>query len=1112
MLDDYLRARVSSALPQLLAVASLTLTAALSPMASAQDLAPELASQGLTTDSGSTNNQPPAAAAEAAAEQGALLPNQRLVESPAGQANGDSVAVLTAEATFELYEVQLDDVGRQALKAMTNQLLAFDHIASIRVIGHADSRGDSARNQVLSEQRAASVVTLLRPDFPDTHVIALGKGDSEPIANNDTVAGRARNRRAEIQVIAVRHPAPLGSLEADEEPGCSLDSPTIPGLQNGVTPGFAEQTHERIWQLAATRIAREAEESPLINGVSRSWSRVWLDCAQINAIGISARPAASVEPEIQQSNDSNSGAFIVSEEAPPGFEGLLGPVTHFVDLRFNETIVGTALITVTAETFFFDEPGSIPPLLNGVLDPENLLPILAGEFDTNAHLLCFAPEDPSGCGVVDADPIAALFDENALILDLFVAPALQTPQLLSAARYLASPAKQPTSLLSINAIATDLQDNNTALDVYLRALGGYGRGNVSTELEHNTRSDESRLRELRLTHYFNDQELSLGSFNYSPGAGLGNANLVGVQFQTSYNSRVDLEQAFSSELVIYLPRRSVVQLAIDDRVYSGDSYPAGNQTLDTRSLPDGTYQLEIRVLDAIGNVRSEFRTFTKSTDLPPTGEWVFSLTAGLPLFFAGQDTNDLGLDSDDGRVSTGIVPRTGAASVLAASISRRLTNQSAWRLGLLGLGHEAAVQGSLIYLGQRLSAQFSGSFGRSDLLSTESRVSLTVGNTSATASLLTSRHNASSDAADTGIPLDDFDQASLSMSRNFQHTQLTLRTTRRRGVNQGSRADIAQSTLSARRTLFRRNSLRGYLTAEIQRDEDTTRVGLSINVNLDRRSLSTTLLGGAEQIDNDISGFAGIATRYGYTGPSSSDWELGAYATTRDTSEDTGVSLGVQYPRFSISGSTDWTRDGGEVSQNSIASFSAHAGIDASGVALGGNDFAEAGLIVDVDGEPAGAVFDIIVNNRKLAESAIGTAQFVSLRPFEAYRVKLLPRSLLSNGIDEEIYEFTLYPGSIERISIEARREFLLVASLVNERDELIVDALVQTEDNPALIDSSGVFQAEVAPGERLVVMLADGSDCVFNTPEATTDDDILIPDEPLPCLAQDETTTGTTQ
>ena len=179
---------------------------------------------------------------------------------------------------------------------------------------------------------------------------------------------------------------------------------------------------------------------------------------------------------------------------------------------------------------------------------------------------------------------------------------------------------------------------------------------------------------------------------------------------------------------------------------------------------------------------------------------------------------------------------------------------------------------------------------------------------------------------------------------------------------------------------------------------------------------------------------------------------------------------------------------------------------------MGGNDFAEAGLIVDVDGEPAGAVFDIIVNNRKLAESAIGTAQFVSLRPFESYRVKLLPRSLLSNGIGEEIYEFTLYPGSIERISIEARREFLLVASLVNERDELIVDALVQTEDNPALIDSSGVFQAEVAPGERLVVMLADGSGCVFNIPEATTDDDILIPDEPLPCLAQDETTTGTTQ
>lgn len=811
----------------------------------------------------------------------------------------------------------------------------------------------------------------------------------------------------------------------------------------------------------------------------------------------------SNEAEAVSPQGERRGAFIVSDEAPAGFESLLGPITHYVDVRFNEQIVGTATITVTAETLTFDDPASIPPLLDGVLDPDSLLPFLQGEFDTNAHLLCFAPDDPEGCGIVDAFPVSALFDESTLTLDVFVSPALQALQDFSRERYLDSPERRGTSILSVSAVATDLQDKDLELDLYFRGLAGYGRGNLSAEIEHSTRSKESHLEEFRLTHYFRDQELTVGSFNYSPGAGLGDANLVGAQFQTSYKTRVDLEQAFSSDLVVYLPRRSIVQLVINDRIYSGASYSAGNQKLDTRALPDGTYEIEIRILEGSGVASSEFRVFSKSTEIPPPGEWVFSLTAGMPLFFSEspeQDDAEVAIGVDKDTVSTSFLPTTRNTSIVGASITRRLTDQSAWQLGLLGLGRDAAVQGGFIYLGQRLSAQFAASLGSSGLVTTVSRISLSFKDISASASALTSRHDANSDSADTGIPLDDFDQTSLKLSRRFGETQLSLRSTWRRNLDEGRDNVTRQNVLSARRSLFRRRELRGYLTAELQHDEDITRVGITVNTTFDRRPFATTVFGGLEQIERETSHVVGVSTQYNVTALESTDWEFGAYATSRDEGDNVGLSLGVDTNKFSAIAATDWSRTDASFSRSSVASLSAHAGLDIEGVAIGGKGFSESGLIIDVDGNPEGAIFDVFVNNRNLATGRIGTPQFVALAPIQNYRIKLVPRSLLSNGIGEEIYDFTLFPGSIKRISIEARREILLVASLVDARGELIVDALVQTDENPALIDSSGVFQAEVSPGAQLSVTLGDGQDCFFTVPDVAAEDEMLIPDDPLRC------------
>jgi len=72
----------------------------------------------------------------------------------------------------------------------------------IEIIGHTDSEGDAVYNEDLSRRRAKSVRSWLKKEGIDiTYILADGKGESSPVASNQTDAGKALNRRVEVRVI-----------------------------------------------------------------------------------------------------------------------------------------------------------------------------------------------------------------------------------------------------------------------------------------------------------------------------------------------------------------------------------------------------------------------------------------------------------------------------------------------------------------------------------------------------------------------------------------------------------------------------------------------------------------------------------------------------------------------------------------------------------------------------------------------------------------------------------------------------------------------------------------------------------------------------------------------
>lgn len=73
--------------------------------------------------------------------------------------------------------------------------------AKLIITGHSDATGSSARNQVLSEERADQVKSyIIKKGVEKERITTSGKGDTTPIDSNETEAGRAKNRRATLDI------------------------------------------------------------------------------------------------------------------------------------------------------------------------------------------------------------------------------------------------------------------------------------------------------------------------------------------------------------------------------------------------------------------------------------------------------------------------------------------------------------------------------------------------------------------------------------------------------------------------------------------------------------------------------------------------------------------------------------------------------------------------------------------------------------------------------------------------------------------------------------------------------------------------------------------------
>ena len=142
----------------------------------------------------------PAPAPRAAAPAPAPAP----VARPAAPAVAATKVTYASDAFFDFNKSALKAEGRAKLDDLVGKIKGIS-LEVIIAVGHTDSVGSDAYNQKLSVKRAESVKAyLVTKGIEKNRVYTEGKGEKQPVADNKTAEGRAKNRRVEIEVVGTR--------------------------------------------------------------------------------------------------------------------------------------------------------------------------------------------------------------------------------------------------------------------------------------------------------------------------------------------------------------------------------------------------------------------------------------------------------------------------------------------------------------------------------------------------------------------------------------------------------------------------------------------------------------------------------------------------------------------------------------------------------------------------------------------------------------------------------------------------------------------------------------------------------------------------------------------
>jgi len=778
-----------------------------------------------------------------------------------------------------------------------------------------------------------------------------------------------------------------------------------------------------------------------------------------------------------------STATIAATGVPSGFDELTRRREVLVDLFFGGEIIGAARAIVKPGHLRFEDPEKVLALIPNLKPSAEVSQVMAGDLPTNAGLVC--PEGTSSaCGELSPQVAGIIFDEDRFRVDLFVNPTWLRVIRPQPSIYLPAPAAG-LSLTSSSGLALSGSSGEAPVyNVQNRTIIGFGRGRFRSDLSYSSTAGlvaDTLVGEIDTRGF----RYSAGLF-WAPGIDLtGRRRILGAGFGTQFDTRTDRDALQGTPLVLFLSEPARVDILIDGRLVTSSRYEAGNNLLDTSTLPDGSYLVDVRIHQANGQVRDERRFFAKNPEIAPVGQ---------PLYFAyaGKFAN-----TEPGRpisLSRDLFYELGTArrlnrriavdlSIIGAS-DKQLIEAGIWLITPLGRVRAAALasaegdRGALLQIASAQSGRLNLNLDLRRIWSSDGKPLLPL--------------PTEVDSFDS-VPLDEgqigkgsFTQASASIGYRFGTAYLAVIGSLRK--DEGSPTDYSVGP-DLSWPFVSRNGLQIALQANAQltRTSKAAYVGFRMLYNRGGYSVSNSVgaRAVADKSDSNPSQSRAVGettAQFSYADQHGTDLSLVGGVTREIDSTAAHAEAQLNSRLGNVRAELVQGIEGSHRTQYALT-VQTGALIERHDAILGGPDLTESALVVSVDGAPADARFEVIINDQTRAHLSADERFPIFVQPYHRYSVRLRAIDARSVWYDSATRSFTLYPGNVQHVSWHVEHLQTIFGRAVRPNGEPVANAMITSRRGLGQSNSEGYFQIDTSAEDVLVFEAANDMGCKVKLP-----------------------------
>lgn len=765
-------------------------------------------------------------------------------------------------------------------------------------------------------------------------------------------------------------------------------------------------------------------------------------------------------------------SLIVS--APVGFDDLTAERHVLLDVYYGGKKLGEVRAAIKPGFVTFQDPRSLAELIPEVASMPQLVAGLSGPMPANVSLAC-GPARHDGCGVLQPQSAGIILDEERFKVEIFVHPGLLAQADPAAAIYLPAPGDEPSIVSHFGGTFSGSSRGGTLWHLQNRSIASVGglrlRSDSSVTTDTGVTFDNLTVETDR-----HDWRLLAGIF-WAPGTELiGRRRIAGLGVATQLDTRQNKLELMGTPLDVFLQQSAKVEVLVDGRIMSSRIYPSGNRLIDTAPLPNGSYEVVLRIHEDGRPAREEQRFFTKGSVMAPLGRPLLSAFVGLmpssgrglalsgkTLFYeasaAYRVTPSFGLDAAMLGTQHKAILETGA------SYHSRLAQLRLGALVSTSGDHGVALRATTVGNGP-----LSLSFDLRRILSRDGRPLLPISTSHGTFS-----EDPKLGFADRG----SYTQALSILSYRFE--QATFRFT---GIYRKNAADKADYGIGAsvEVPVVRSSRWDVRLMADARKTERDFASLVGIRFLANRGSVAVS--GSAAMIHQTGDGRQANQL----VGEAQGAW----YRQLNDQSQlSTDVAIGQDvdgaYSRASaymrsraFNGRADVLHQFGD---RDITQFAATLdtgiAITERGVGVAGRDMNDSGLRVSIAGGGPDQKFDVLINEVVRGTVEKGGRLLVFLQPYQSYEVRVRPRDSAIADFDAAPRTVTLYPGNVAELDWKATPLFILFGKAIAVDGSPLAHADVSGSHGIARTDEGGYFQIETKRDDQLRLS-NKGSSCAI--------------------------------